>query len=82
MVLERVAASEPYASYPRCTDGARACPPENIDGVRGFADYVEMITNPKHGEYDEFREWNGPFDPARFDSTKATQRMRKGPPAW
>jgi DNA-binding Lrp family transcriptional regulator len=78
VVLEKVTESEPGAKYPRCIDGERACPPEDVGGVYGFADYVEAITNPNHSEYGELLVWNGPFDPAQFDSARATRRMKKG----
>jgi hypothetical protein len=82
VVLEKVTESEPTIRYPRCIDGERACPPEDVGGVYGFADYVEAITNPSHSEHDEFLEWYGPFDPTEFDAAKATRRMRKGLPTW
>lgn len=82
VVLEKVMESEPGAKYPRCIDGARACPPEDVGGVYGFADYVKAITNPKHRQYRELLEWGGPFDPARFDAAQATRRMKKGLPTW
>ena len=82
VVLEKVTEPEPGARYPRCIDGERACPPEDIGGVYGFADYVKAITNPKHSEHGYFLEWNGPFDPAKFDAATATRRMKKGLPAW
>lgn len=82
VVLEEVTESAPGIRYPRCLDGERACPPENIGGVYGFADYVEAITNPSHSEHDDYLEWHGPFDPAEFDAAKATRRMRKGLPTW
>ena len=82
VVLEKVTESEPGTRYPRCIAGERACPPEDVGGVYGFADYVEAITNPNHSEHDDFLEWNGPFDPKEFDVTQATRRMKKGLPAW
>ena len=82
VVLEKVTESEPGAKYPRCIDGERACPPEDVGGVYGFADYVAAITNQNHSEHDELRKWNGPFDPTQFDAAKATQRMKKGLPSW
>jgi len=82
IVLEKVTPSEPGAKYPRCIAGERACPPEDVGGVYGFADYVEAITNPNHSQYRELLEWNGPFDPAQFDAARATSRMKKGLPAW
>ena len=82
VVLEEVIESEPGIRYPRCIAGERACPPEDVDGVYAFAEYVEAITNPNHSDHEDFLEWNGPFDPANFDATTATRRMRKGLPAW
>ena len=82
VVLEEVIESEPGIRYPRCIAGERACPPEDVGGVYAFAEYVGAITNPNHSEHEDFLEWNGPFDPADFDATTATRRMRKGLPAW
>ena len=82
IVLERVTQTEQGARYPRCIDGDRACPPEDVGGVWSFADYVEAIANPGHDQHEELLEWNGPFDPAEFDAKKATRRMKKGLPVW
>lgn len=77
VVLESVTEPEPGVKYPRCIDGERACPPEDVGGVDGFADYVAAITNPNPSEHAELLEWSGPFDPAEFSATKATRRMSK-----
>lgn len=82
VVLEKVAESDEGVRYPRCIDGARACPPEDVGGVYGFADFVEAIANPSHSEHDDYLEWHGPFDPTTFDAATATRRMRKGLPTW
>ncbi|NQT14032.1 MAG: MarR family transcriptional regulator [Planctomycetes bacterium] len=82
IVLEKVTDGEPGVRYPRCIDGDRACPPEDVGGVWGFADFVEAITNSDHEQHEEFLEWNGPFDATEFDAKKATRRMREGLPAW
>ena len=82
IVLEDVSDAERTVRYPRCVDGDRACPPEDVGGVWGFADFVEAVTNPDHPQHDELLEWNGPFDPDEFDAKKATRRMKKGLPAW
>ncbi|MEQ8788221.1 MAG: MarR family transcriptional regulator [Pirellulaceae bacterium] len=82
VVLEKMTQPEPAGKYPRCTDGARACPPEDVGGVWGFAEFVEAIANPHHSEHDHYLEWHGPFDPAEFDAAKATRRMWKGLPTW
>jgi hypothetical protein len=82
VVLEKVTEPEPGIRYPRCVDGKRACPPEDVGGVYGFAAFLEAIANPKHPEHDELMEWSGPFDADKFDASIATRRMKKGLPAW
>lgn len=82
VVLEKVTSAEPKTRYPRCSDGGRACPPEDVGGVHGFADFLEAISNPNHEEHQDYLEWNGPFDPARFHAQQASRRMRKGLPTW
>jgi hypothetical protein len=82
VVLEEVTEPERGIRYSRCLDGERACPPEDVGGVYGFADFVEAMADPSHSEHDEFLEWHGPFDPADFDAATVTRRMRKGLPTW
>ncbi|HWL10248.1 MAG TPA: MarR family transcriptional regulator [Planctomicrobium sp.] len=82
IVLEKVTESEPGIQYPRCLEGERACPPEDVGGTYGFANYVEAITNPNHSEHEEYLGWNGPFDPMKFSAATATRRMKKGLPKW
>jgi len=63
--------------YPLCVEGARACPPEDVGGVFGFAEHLEAIANPKHGRYKESLEWSGPFDPEAFDAAAVTKKMQR-----
>ena len=44
IVLEKVTDAEPGVRYPRCIDGDRACPPEDVGGVWGFADFVDSFS--------------------------------------
>ena len=68
----------PGQRYPLCLEGALACPPEDVGGVGGYDDYLKAIADPKHEEHDELLEWNGPFDPKKFDAKAATKAMRGG----
>ena len=68
--------------YPICLEGERACPPEDVGGVWGYADFLEAIADPKHEQHDDFVEWAGEFDPAEFDPKKATRGMKTGLPDW
>lgn len=54
--------------YPRCTAGARACPPEDIGGVWGYEAFLEAIANPKDQRHEELIECFGDeFDAEQFD---------------
>ena len=75
--------AEPRKRYPLCVEGARACPPEDVGGVWGYADFLEAISDPANEEHDESLEWiGGRFDPERFDPAAATKRMKRGLPDW
>lgn len=82
IVLEKVTDAQPGVRYPRCLDGDRACPPEDVGGVWGFADFLEAITDANHPQHEDLLEWSGPFDPAEFNVEQATRRMRAGLPTW
>jgi hypothetical protein len=68
--------------YPVCVEGERACPPEDVGGVWGYAEFLEALANPKHEQHEDFVEWAGPFDSEQFDVAKKTKAMRRGLPDW
>ncbi len=68
--------------YPICVEGERACPPEDVGGVWGYAEFLETIADPGHEDYDQMLEWAGKFDPEAFDAGKTTKLMRRGLPDW
>jgi len=69
--------------YPVCLEGERACPPEDVGGVHGYAEFLKTIKSRKHRKRVETLEWvEGWFDPDEFDATTATKSMWKGLPDW
>jgi len=68
--------------YPVCIEGERACPPEDVGGVRGYAEYLEVLADVNDDRHDEMLRWRGKFDSAKFDAEKATKKMRRGLPNW
>jgi pRiA4b ORF-3-like protein len=76
ILVEAVQAAEPGIAYPRCTDGCRACPPEDCGGIWGYANLVDVLADPSHEEHADLLEWLGvekadDFDPSRFDLDEA-----------
>ena len=66
--LEKILPRQEGIPYPKCTDGKRACPPEDCGGSWGYEDLLKAITNPKHREHKEMLDWvGGSFDPEHFD---------------
>jgi hypothetical protein len=83
IVFEKSVEAEAGRKYPLCLEGARACPPEDVGGVRGYAEFVKAIQNKKHKQHRELLNWiGGSFDPEAFDPVVATERMQEGLPNW
>ena len=78
ILLEKLFEPEPNVSYPRCIEGARACPPEDVGGVWGYAGFLEAISDPNHEDHDEKVEWiGGEFDPSTFDLDAVNRELRE-----
>ena len=76
--LENTLEPEPKVKYPRCVEGARACPPEDCGGIGGYADFLEAISNPKHPSHRDMREWiGGKFDPEKFSVEAVNKELRR-----
>jgi hypothetical protein len=78
IVVEKVLPRKPGEPYPVCLKGKRACPPEDVGGVWGYADFLEVIRDPEHPEYEETLDWVGEgFDPEYFDLDEINARLRR-----
>jgi len=54
-------------AYPRCLAGASACPPEDVGGTSGYAEFLHTIRDRRHPERKAMLEWaGGSFDPHAF----------------
>ena len=73
LVIEASAEADASTSYPACTGGEGACPPEDCGGPGGFADLKEVLAGPPGAEREEMRTWAGEdYDPAHFDLAAAS----------
>lgn len=65
--LEKILPRE-KRKYPACIAGKRACPPEDCGGIWGYEEFLEIIKDPEHEEYEDMLDWvGGEFDPEHFD---------------
>lgn len=51
-----------------CLDGARARPPEDVGGLPGYEQFLDVIGDPEDPEHKAIKRWcGGYFDPDWFD---------------
>jgi len=68
IVVEKIFPRQVDTKYPQCIKGKGACPPEDVGGIWGYADFLEAIKDPQHAEHESYLEWVGDdFDPEAFD---------------
>src|SRR5208283_6014517 len=67
--VERLDDPQPGVLYPRLIEASGRCPPEDIGGPWGYAEFLEAIGDPKHERHAEFKEWLADdFDPNLVDA--------------
>lgn len=70
LTLQGIVLAQKRARYPVCLEGAMACPPEDCGGISGYYHLVEILSDPKHEEYEKFLSWlGGEFNAEAFDHT-------------
>ncbi len=66
---------------PRCLDGERACPPEDVGGPHGYANFLLALEDPSHPEHEEWRQWAADnFDPVAFDVGRVNSLLARYAP--
>jgi hypothetical protein len=78
VVVEDVVGADDDERYPVCVDGAGCCPPEDVGGADGYAEFRTALADPGHHRHEAMLAWYGrPFDPAAFDAHRATVLLRR-----
>lgn len=80
----KIADPIPGDLYPRLTDAAGQCPPEDVGGFPGYEEFLEAMADPEHPEHLHLKEWyGGSFDPGtppadklRFEVLKLAKRWK------
>jgi|SRR5579862_2722341 len=65
LLLEKILPES--SKCPTCVAGDRRCPPEDVGGVSGYEEFLEVICDPSHEEYEHYVGWAGGHFEDRFD---------------
>ncbi len=77
VLLEKILSYDPDLILPWCIKGKRACPPEDVGGVWGYATFLEALIDPSHPDHEDYRNWAGEtFDPTAFDPDEVNTLLR------
>jgi hypothetical protein len=53
---------------PVCVAGENACPPEDVGGPHGYAEFLRALGERRHEQHEDMTRWvGGVFDPKGFD---------------
>jgi hypothetical protein len=68
VVLEKILPTPAVRPSPRCLGGERHRPPEDVGGTSGYEEFLVVIFDPTHEEYEHYVGWaGGSFHPEEFD---------------
>lgn len=63
---------------PTCLEGKHHCPPEDVGGLDGYAQFIKAYQNPRHEEYEQYHDWAGDdYDPKAFDAHTVNLELHK-----
>ena len=81
--IERLIEPEPGVVYPRLIEATGCCPPEDVGGPWGYAEFLEAINDPKHERHAELTEWIGDeFDPKVVDADRLAEDVAALAKRW
>lgn len=65
--VEAIEEAEEKEFKPVCLAGERSCPPEDVGGVPGYAEFLEALADSDHPEHSSMVDWiGGKFDPEYY----------------
>ena len=78
ITVEKIADALPEQEYPCLIDAEGNCPPEDIGGFPGYAEFLEAQADPTHERREEFEEWMDidKFDPNTADTAKIKRALK------
>lgn len=74
--IERIGEPNPQALYPQLVAAVGRCPPEDVGGPWGYADFLAAIADPAHEEHHHMLTWcGGAFDPENPDVDRLAEEL-------
>jgi Plasmid pRiA4b ORF-3-like protein len=74
---------DPGVVYPRLIEATGRCPPEDIGGPWGYAEFLNAIRDPKHERHVELKEWIAyDFDPNIVDTEGLAEEVAALAKRW
>ncbi len=81
--LLRITDAIPGIAYPCLIDAVGRCPPEDVGGPWGYAEFLEAINDRKHERHSGFSDWiSQPFDPNTVNLEKLAKAVEKLAKQW
>jgi hypothetical protein len=79
VVLEAVLPPRAGGRYPVIEAGKRTRPPEDVGGVYGYLEFLEVLADPQHPDHEDMKTWSGgSFDPEAFDVNEMNVSIHGG----
>ena len=65
-----------------CLAGEGACPPEDVGGAPGYAQFLEALADASHSEHETYVDWvGGVWDVKGIDLNRVNRELRSLPPS-
>ena len=81
--IERITDAISGINYPFLLEASGACPPEDIGGWPGYAEYLDIIADSKHERYKEMTEYYpANFDPHAVDTVAIAEGISQLAKSW
>ena len=74
--VEKIEPAIPGLTYPFLLHASGRCPPEDVGGPDGYAEFLRIIADDNHEEFNETVVWaGGNFDPTFVDLDRIEARL-------
>jgi hypothetical protein len=78
VLVEDILPLMPDDVVPQCLKGKRNRPPEDVGGVWGYEEFLSVLADPSHPEYQEMLDWvGGGWDSEEFDREECEAQLQR-----